>query len=318
MAGRLDPMSDQTTEIPADSDINGVPQYDEAYFANYWGGGGPYERNERWLRFFGGVADGIVRDFHPVTALDAGCAMGLLVEALRERGVEASGIDISEYAISEVHDSVAEHCRVASLTEPIGGRYDLITCIEVIEHIPPEDADKALANLCSATDRLLISTTPEDFGEPTHLNVQPPEAWSAKLADLGFFRDLEHDLAYLSPWAALYTRRETSPTEVVRSYDRSWWRMRREILGLRKSLIEVQERIAELESKLQSGAEGPEREALDEQEILRLRDLLIGKDIELGAALGRVAEFEDRWERFDNAKARIPGFQLIKKYLRRR
>src|SRR5689334_22980048 len=82
-------------------------QYGEAYFQNYWGGGGPYERNERWLGFFAEVADGIVRDLAPKTVLDAGCAMGFLVEALRQRGVEASGIDVSEYAISKVDESVA-------------------------------------------------------------------------------------------------------------------------------------------------------------------------------------------------------------------
>ncbi len=309
-------MSEQAAQVDTVDD-GAAPRYDESYYANYWGGGGPYERNERWQRFFGEVADGIVRDFHPTSVLDAGCAIGLLVEALRARGVEASGFDVSEYAISRVHESVAEHCRVGSLTEPIEGRYDLITCIEVIEHLPPEDADRALANICAATDRLLISTTPEDFGEPTHLNVLAPEAWSAKLAELGFLRDLDRDLAYLSPWAALYTRREEDAADVVRDYDRAWWRMRREILGLRKSLLETQNRAAQGDSAV--GEVGALRRRLEEseKELLRLRDLLIGKDIELGAAKGRVAEFEDRWERLENAKSKIPGYQLLKKVLRR-
>ena len=99
-------------------------------------------------------------NYHPSSVLDAGCAMGFLVEALRKRGVDAKGIDVSEYAISKVHESVAEHCSVGSLSEPLGGRYDLVTCIEVLEHIPAEQADAAIANLCAASDRLLISTSP--------------------------------------------------------------------------------------------------------------------------------------------------------------
>lgn len=42
-----------------------------------------------------------------------------------------------------------------------------------------------------------------------------------------------------------------------------------------------------------------------EEEILRLRDLLVGKDVELGVAKGRVTEFEVREKRLGNAKKRI-------------
>jgi SAM-dependent methyltransferase len=270
--------------------------YGESYYLNYWGGGGPYERNDRWLKFFDDVAEGVVRDFHPPSVLDAGCAMGFLVEALRKRGVDASGIDISEYAISQVHESVSDHCSVASLTEPLQKRYDLITCIEVLEHLPPTETEKAIANLCAATDRLLISSTPEDFGEPTHLNVQPPEAWSASLAQHGFLRDLEHDLSYLSPWAACYVRQEEPLAETVRRYDRAWWRLRREATEVRKSLLQTQEQLKEAEGHSTSG---------QDEEILRLRDLLIGKEVELGAAKGKLAEYEDRTRRLLGARSRL-------------
>lgn len=52
-----------------------------------------------------------------------------------------------------------------------------------------------------------------------------------------------------------------------------------------------------------------------EQEILRLRDLLITKDAELGAAKGRLAEIDDRSARIANIAARIesrlPGLGRI-------
>jgi hypothetical protein len=41
------------------------------------------------------------------------------------------------------------------------------------------------------------------------------------------------------------------------------------------------------------------------EEILRLRDLLIGMDAELGVARGRVVELEDRSERIENVKTRV-------------
>jgi SAM-dependent methyltransferase len=311
-------MTEQATSTNPAGKATPEAEYGASYYLNYWGGGGPYERNERWLKFFREVADNIVRDFHPVSVLDAGCAMGFLVEALRERGVDASGIDVSEYAISQVHESIADHCSVASLTEPIEGRYDLITCIEVLEHIPPAETDRALTNLCAATDRLLISSTPGDFGEPTHLNVQPPEAWSAMLAERGFLRDLDRDLSYISPWAALYVRRDELLAETVRDYDRAWWRLRSEVAEVRKSLLQSQEKLADLEAggnvenRPELLAELDRRQA----EILRLRDLLIGKEAELGTAKGQVAMLEERYRRITALKARFESQPLIGKLMR--
>jgi hypothetical protein len=57
-----------------------------------------------------------------------------------------------------------------------------------------------------------------------------------------------------------------------------------------------------------SASEGDQlRSSLREkdEEILRLRDLLVGKDVELGVAKGRLAEFEDRAKRLANAKKRV-------------
>jgi len=51
--------------------------------------------------------------------------------------------------------------------------------------------------------------------------------------------------------------------------------------------------------------------ARQKEEILRLRDLLVSKDAELGAAKGRLAELDDRSRRVAGAagriESRIPG-----------
>jgi SAM-dependent methyltransferase len=305
-------MPEQATPTSPDRQDSPAADYGAFYYRHDCGV--PYERNEHWLKFFAGVADGIVRDLHPISVLDAGCAMGFLVEELRKRGVDASGFDISEYAISQVHESVAEHCRVASVTEPLSERYDLITCVEVLEHLPPEESGAAIANLCGASDRILLSTTPEDFGEATHLNVQPPEAWSAAMAQHGFYRDLDLDLSYLTPWATLYIRREEPQVETIRRYDRAWFRLRREVAEVRGSLLKSQEQLAELEADGGITNRPELLKELDErnQEILKLRDLLIGIDAELGTARGRAAELEARTLRLASAKqkldARVPLF----------
>jgi 2-polyprenyl-3-methyl-5-hydroxy-6-metoxy-1,4-benzoquinol methylase len=208
-------------------------RFDATYYAV--GCGADYRRNEGWLRFFGGVADAIMREIRPATALDAGCAMGFLVEALRQRGVQAWGVDISSYAIAQVDPSVRAFCQVGSIAEPFEREFDLITCIEVLEHLPPADGPRAVANLCRHTRDVLFSSSPDDFAEATHLNVQPVEYWAELFAGHGFYRDLDFDAGFLTPWAARFRRRDDPPHRIVRDYERRLWRLQAEVRQLRQS-----------------------------------------------------------------------------------
>src|ERR1035441_7603329 len=83
-----------------------VPEYASQYGAEYYHNGfgpEPYERSTpHWLEFFGGMASEIIRSLRPRNVFDAGCAWGFLVEAFWDRGVEARGEDVSEYAIAHL------------------------------------------------------------------------------------------------------------------------------------------------------------------------------------------------------------------------
>ena len=137
--------------------------------------GQPYCRNEHWLAFFGAIADRIVSDIHPRRTLDAGCALGLLVETLRARGVDAEGVDVSTYAISRAHEDVAPYLRRAR-SPTNSGPPTISSCrIEVLEHMPAQDAEAAIANFCRHPVDVLFSSSPLDYGETTHVNVRPPD-----------------------------------------------------------------------------------------------------------------------------------------------
>ncbi len=254
--------------------------------------GTPYERNDHWTDFFGGIADRIVKDLKPASVLDAGCAMGLLVEQLVRRGVDAWGVDISKYAITQVHESVADLCRVASLVEPLDRRYDLVVCIEVVEHMPADEARVAIANLCAASDRVLFSSSPFDYAEPTHLNVRPPEDWSAEFAEHGFFRNLDHDATYIAPWSVLYERRSADPRDLVRNYDRSYWRLSNEVAQLRTSLVQLHERLEGVAgdggtSSMQERLEARDRTIMELRErLLGMRDTIIAVEASKGEIAG--------------------------------
>lgn len=251
---------------------------------------------------FGHLAGNVLQQLQPASVLDAGCGAGLLVESLRARGVEAYGVDVSQDAISQVPPSVREHCWAASLTEPLPRRYDLITCIEVMQHVDPADAEKVITNLCNATDTLLLSSCPFGYaqpGEPAQVNMQPPEAWAGLLARDGFLRDIEHDASYLTPWAALYRRTDAALSETVQRYEQAWWGLHWEVADLRGALVGLQRRFDEL-AALPQRAVDPDVEELQE-EVLRLRDKLVGQTAELGTAQGRVAELEAWNQRYGRA-----------------
>ena len=229
------------------SPVPGASDFDEFYYRNCCGQ--PYERNDTWLAFFGGVADRIVADIQPKRVLDAGCAIGLLVETLRARGVDASGIDLSTWAIEHATEAARPNVREGSITEPFDGQYDLIVCIEVLEHMPPAEADKAIANFAAHTGEVLFSSTPFDYKEPTHINVRMPEEWAQAFARHGFYRDVDYDAAFITKWAARFTRRAVPTHRLVRDYERRFWQLRAAEQDARTYSVDVQDRLAAAEQE---------------------------------------------------------------------
>ena len=224
--------------------------FGEFYYSH--GCGEPYGRSRAWTDLFDHVSGRIITDLAPARVLDAGCAFGLLVEALRRKGVEAYGIDISEYAISQVAAEVKPYCRVASAGQPLEEMYDLIVTIEVLEHMPPAEAERAVENFCRHANRVLFSSSPEDYGEATHINVHPPEYWAEKFARYGFYRDVDFDASFLTPWAALFRRVDMPPHRLAAGYERRFWQLWKENTALRATVLDDQARLAQNEQDLRA------------------------------------------------------------------
>jgi len=98
------------------------------------------------------------------TALDVGCGAGLLAEPLARLGASVTAIDASP----EVIHVAREHASAMGLAidyragdvQQLEGQFDLITCMEVIEHVAdPAAFLKALAKRL-APDGLLVMSTP--------------------------------------------------------------------------------------------------------------------------------------------------------------
>ena len=263
--------------------------YNLRYFSHYSDTDETYDWDSPgWRAFFTGIAARTLELTGPVSrVMDVGCAKGLLVMAFLMEGCDAFGIDISAESISAAPEPVRERVRVASATEPLDGRYDLITCTEVLEHLSPEDANRAIDNICAATDRVLLSSTPGDFDEPTHVNVHPVADWVAAFATRGFFRRTDVDVTFLAPWAIYLERSPLQPRDVVHRYETYLYPLRLEVGVKRQSLLEATRQISQLEeTSADSEHRAAERERVREleHELLRLRDHAIGCEAVAGTA----------------------------------
>lgn len=100
-------------------------------------------------------------------AVDIGCGGGLLSEALAARGATVTGVDLAE----ELLGAARAHLKVSKLTvdyrampaEQLAaeqpGQFDLVTCLEMLEHVPdPASVVAACAQLDRPGATLVFST----------------------------------------------------------------------------------------------------------------------------------------------------------------
>ena len=102
------------------------------------------------------------------TALDVGCGAGLLAEPLVRLGATVTGLDASPQLIAVAQ----QHARAGGLDidyragelSELEGQFDLITCMEVIEHVADPAAFVAALARRLAPDGLLVLSTPNATG----------------------------------------------------------------------------------------------------------------------------------------------------------
>jgi len=111
------------------------------------------------------------------------CAYGYIGKRLRDKGVDAWGIDISAYALSQAPSEVKPYLKLASADSlPFqNNEFDIAFSASTFEHLPPEIVPKAISEAVRVANRGIISVTPADdphFDEDiTHKTKRPLSWW---------------------------------------------------------------------------------------------------------------------------------------------
>ena len=99
--------------------------------------------------------------------LDVGCGGGILAESMARRGARVLGIDLAPeaLAVARLHaleTGVAVEYRevaVETLAESAAAGFDVVTCLEMLEHVPdPSAIVAALARLVRPGGHVIVST----------------------------------------------------------------------------------------------------------------------------------------------------------------
>lgn len=99
--------------------------------------------------------------------VDIGCGGGILSESMANKGANVTGIDLSEKAlkVADLHSLESgakvryELISAEDLAAREPGKYDVVTCMEMLEHVPdPASIVRACASLVKPGGRVFFST----------------------------------------------------------------------------------------------------------------------------------------------------------------
>ncbi len=100
--------------------------------------------------------------------LDVGCGGGILADAMARKGAQVTGIDLSTKAlrVAQLHALEAQtpdieyrEVSVETLAQEQPGSFDMVTCMEMLEHVPdPDSVVRACAALVKPGGWVFFST----------------------------------------------------------------------------------------------------------------------------------------------------------------
>lgn len=161
-------------------------QFTDQEFFNYNKEHGWTQENPAWVKGMDEMAEYCIEKLGAKAVFDLGCGTGGLLESLIKRDTVCMGIDsnpLNKEFFDKRNPSETERFICAFAQDMIpGNKFDVVVCIEVLEHITDEVNTKILENWRENTNFFIFSSTPytsspafdKQWG---HINVKPTEHW---------------------------------------------------------------------------------------------------------------------------------------------
>lgn len=172
-------------------------KYTEWYYKNeYWKEDDPDTSTERFSyedpgheKRFDFLYEVITSHFEFDTFLDVGCGTGKLLRKLLDNGYEGKGIEVSDAALEKyLDDFVSEGIVKEGGAENIPfpeNNFDAVICLDVMEHLPSFDVDRAIQELVRVCDQYLILTINLDNPYEYHPTIMNREEWEGRFLASG-------------------------------------------------------------------------------------------------------------------------------------
>jgi len=128
-------------------------------------------------------------DFDSV--LDIGCANGFLLEAFQAAGKRVAGVELSPAAVAVLPESLRPHITIGDFSAA-SGRWDLVSCVEVAEHIEPSRSTDLVDTVSgAAVSHVYFTAAPPGQSGRGHVNCREHAEWLDWFAARGWVLDGE-------------------------------------------------------------------------------------------------------------------------------
>lgn len=130
-------------------------------------------------------AERVLRKLPPGWLLDVGAGRGELAKICDRLGFEYRGIEPA----APIADERIRRGKATDITS-LDGAYDVVACLDVIEHLIPEDVRPALEEMLRVADKYILLTA-ADFshiskvdGKDLHISKRPIPEWQKLFNDV--------------------------------------------------------------------------------------------------------------------------------------